>query len=59
MTRNDYFWPGEGDNFSLNLTLWENFVESVQPTGGLFDLDGVAKYRYERYNQCRVENPNM
>lgn len=55
MTRNDYF-TGNGDNFSLNTTLFKMFEES---TGGLFDLPAVAKFRFERYQQCRAENPHL
>jgi len=53
LTRNDYFTHG-GDNFSFNTTLWE---QGVEITGGLFDLDGVADWRYARYLQSKQENP--
>jgi hypothetical protein len=55
MTRNDYF-TGNGDNFRLNTTLFKMFEES---TGGLFDLPQIAKFRGERYQQCRAENPHF
>lgn len=55
LTRNDYFTHG-GDNFSFNTTLWKWFVEE---TGGVFDLKGVAKWRYVRYNQSRRDNPYL
>lgn len=55
LTRNDFF-PAGGDNFSFNGTLFKQMRDS---TGGLFDLDGLAKYRFERYVQCRDENPQF
>ncbi|KAK9413016.1 putative Heme haloperoxidase family profile domain-containing protein [Seiridium unicorne] len=55
LTRNDYFLAG-GDNFDFNGTLFEMMTES---TGATFDLDGLAKYRFERYQQSRVENPQF
>ena len=55
LTRDDYFL-GEGDNFSFNTTLFEMMA---QTTGGIFDLDGLAKYRFQRYQQSRVDNPQM
>lgn len=55
LTRNDFF-PAGGDNFSFNGTLFKMMRDS---TGGLFDLEGLAKYRFERYVQCREENPQF
>lgn len=55
LTRNDYFLAG-GDNFNLNGTLFDMMTES---TGAVFDLNGLAKYRFERYQQSRVENPEL
>ena len=55
LTRDDYFLGG-GDDFSFNSTLWEMMVGT---TGGNFDLDGLAEYRYQRYGQSREENPNL
>lgn len=31
----------------------------TETTGGVYDLKGMAKYRYERYMQSRSENPNF
>lgn len=53
LTRNDYFLDG-GDDFTFNGTLFGMMAET---TGGNFDLDGLAKYRYQRYVQSRQENP--
>ncbi|KAF1960406.1 Cloroperoxidase [Byssothecium circinans] len=55
LTRHDYFTNG-GDNFNFNTTLWEKMTAS---TGGLYDLNGLAKYRYERYVESRTENPQF
>jgi hypothetical protein len=55
LTRDDYFL-GKGDNFNFNGTLFGIMAET---TGGTFDLDGLADYRYQRYVQSRQENPEM
>lgn len=55
LTRSDYFING-GDNFSFNTTLWAQMTNS---TGGLFNFDGLAKYRFERYVDMRKANPNL
>lgn len=55
LTRDDYFL-GDGDNFSMNATLFGMMVES---TGGTFGRDQMAKYRYERYQQSLADNPNF
>ena len=55
LTRQDYFTNG-GDNFNFNTSLWEKMTAS---TGGLYDLNGLAKYRYERYVESRTENPQL
>lgn len=55
LTRNDYFL-GKGDNFSFNTTLWQMMVAT---TGGTFDLPGLAKFRYQRYQQSRQDNPQL
>ncbi|EME40707.1 hypothetical protein DOTSEDRAFT_74297 [Dothistroma septosporum NZE10] len=55
LTRNDYFTHG-GDNYKFNGTL---FGMMTQTTGGNYDLQGLAQYRYERYHQSQVENPNF
>ena len=55
VTRDDYFL-GTGDNFNFNGTLFGMMTET---TGGTFDLNGLADYRYQRYVQSRQENPEM
>ena len=55
LTRDDYFLGG-GDDFSFNGTLFGMMAET---TGGNFDLDGLALYRFQRYQQSRVENPQL
>lgn len=55
LTRNDFFL-GKGDNFNFNGTL---FGMMTKTTGGTFDLEGLAKFRYERYVQSRRDNPNL
>lgn len=55
LTRSDYFING-GDNFSFNTTLWAQMTNS---TGGVFDFDGLAKYRFERYVDMRKANPDL
>lgn len=55
LTRNDYF-THMGDNFSYNKTLFGMMTET---TGGIYDRDGLALYRAQRYNQSLAENPNF
>ncbi len=55
LTRNDYFLAG-GDNYDFNGTLFGMMTET---TGGNFDLDGLALYRYQRYQQSLAENPDF
>ncbi|CAG8953597.1 hypothetical protein HYFRA_00010056 [Hymenoscyphus fraxineus] len=55
LTRNDFFL-GHGDNFSFNGTLYKMMKES---TGGVYNRDNLAKYRYERYQQSLRDNPNF
>jgi hypothetical protein len=55
LTRNDYF-TGGGDNFNYNGTL---FGQMVDTTGGNFDLQGLATYRRQRYQDSRDNNPNF
>jgi hypothetical protein len=45
LTRDDYFLDN-GDNFSFNGTLFRMMTET---TGGLYNRDVLAKYRYQRY----------
>ncbi|KAM3424667.1 hypothetical protein BST61_g6654 [Cercospora zeina] len=55
LTRNDFF-SGQGDNFNFNGTLFGMMTET---TGGNYDLEGLALYRYQRWSQSRDENPNF
>jgi hypothetical protein len=55
LTRNDYFLGG-GDNFSFNGTLFKMMTDT---TGGNYNRDGMAKYRYQRYQQSLKDNPNF
>lgn len=55
LTRNDFFL-GKGDNYDFNGTL---FGMMTQTTGGNFDLNGLADYRLQRYQQSRRDNPNF
>nr|AQA29370.1 hypothetical protein 77 [Fulvia fulva] len=51
LTRNDYF-THNGDNFNFNGTLFGMMTET---TGGLYNLENLAQYRYERYQQSKVD----
>lgn len=55
LTRNDYFLGG-GDNFKFNGTLFKMMTDT---TGGLYNRDNLAKYRYQRYQQSLKDNPNF
>lgn len=55
LTRNDYFLHN-GDNFRFNGTL---FKEMADTTGNNFDLNGLAQYRYQRYQESVATNPNF
>lgn len=55
MTRNDYF-TNDGDNFSFNGTLFGMMTDT---TGGLYNRENLSKYRLQRYEQSRAENPNF
>ena len=55
LTRDDYFL-GNGDNFMFNGTLFGMMTET---TGGLYNRDNLAKYRYQRYQQSLQDNPNF
>jgi hypothetical protein len=55
LTRNDFF-TADGDNFNFNGTLFGMMTET---TGGLYNLEGLAQYRYDRWHQSQVENPNF
>ncbi|KAM3415203.1 hypothetical protein BST61_g10323 [Cercospora zeina] len=55
LTRNDFF-TGGGDNFSFNRTLYDMMSAT---TGGLHDLQNLAVYRGERWDQSVVENANF
>jgi hypothetical protein len=55
LTRNDFFTHG-GDNFSFNRTLFDMMTET---TGADYNRENLSKYRLQRYNQSRAENPNF
>lgn len=55
LTRDDYFL-GDGNNFAFNGTL---FAMMTETTGGLYNRDNLALYRYQRYQQSLAENPNF
>lgn len=55
LTRNDFFTHG-GDNFSFNKTLFDMMTET---TGAYYNREGLSKYRLQRYEQSRAENPNF
>lgn len=55
LTRNDFFL-GKGDNFKFNGTLFKMMHDT---TGGLYNRDNLAKYRYQRYQQSLRDNPNF
>jgi len=55
LTRNDFFTHG-GDNFRFNGTL---FGMMDKTCGSNFDLNGLALYRLQRYNQSVKENKNF
>lgn len=55
LTRNDYF-TGDGDNFSFNGTLFGMMDNTCNSN---FDLNGLALYRKQRYDQSVAENPNF
>lgn len=55
LTRNDFFL-GNGNDFRFNGTLFKMMTDT---TGATYDRDGLAKYRYERYQQSLQDNPNF
>lgn len=55
LTRNDFF-THNGDNYSFNRTLFDMMTKT---TGGNFNREGLSKYRLQRYEQSRAENPNF
>lgn len=55
LTRNDYFLA-DGDNYSFNGTLFGMMQDTCQ---GNFNRDNLSKYRLQRYEQSRNDNPNM
>ena len=55
LTRDDYFLGG-GDDFDFNGTLFGMMADT---TNGLFDLNGLALFRFQRYQQSRRDNPQM
>lgn len=55
LTRDDYFL-GNGDNFSFNGTLFGMMTETCNSN---YDLQNLATYRLQRYNQSKANNPNF
>lgn len=55
LSRDDYF-TSDGDNFRMNATLFSMMTET---TGGLYNLENLALYRMQRYEQSKAENPNF
>ncbi|KAI9056200.1 hypothetical protein LZ554_001128 [Drepanopeziza brunnea f. sp. 'monogermtubi'] len=55
LTRNDYYL-GNGDNVSFNGTLFKMMTDV---TGGVYNREGMAKYRYLRYQESLRDNPNF
>ncbi|KAF2847959.1 Cloroperoxidase [Plenodomus tracheiphilus IPT5] len=59
LTRNDYFLAN-GDNYSFNGTLFQS-MKSVadRVSGGKFDLNALAAYRSQRYDESVQTNDNF
>lgn len=55
LTRNDFF-TSNGNNYQFNGTLFQQMTET---TGGLYNLENLAKYRYDRWHASQAENPNF
>lgn len=55
LTRNDYFLA-DGVNYSFNGTLFRTMTKT---TSGNYNRDGLAQYRYERYQQSLRDNPDF
>ncbi|KAB8760611.1 hypothetical protein FH972_026603 [Carpinus fangiana] len=55
LTRNDFFTHNQ-DNFKMNATLFSMMTDT---TKGLYNRENLALYRYQRYQQSLVENPNF
>lgn len=55
LSRNDFFLDN-GNDFTFNGTL---FGMMTKTTGGLYNFEGMAEYRYQRYQQSLAENPNF
>lgn len=55
LTRNDFF-THNGDDFTFNGTLFGMMDKTCNSN---FDITGLAEYRYQRWHQSQVENPNF
>ncbi|KAN0101466.1 Cloroperoxidase [Hyaloscypha variabilis] len=44
---------------TISIIVADGDLITTKTTGGTFDLDGLADYRYQRYVQSRQENPEM
>ncbi|KAL8792072.1 MAG: hypothetical protein Q9195_005327 [Heterodermia aff. obscurata] len=54
LTRQDFFLTGDDHTFDPSL-----FALMASTVNNLFDRDGLAYYKYLRYNQSRADNPNF
>ena len=58
LTRDDVFFAG--NNYDFNKTLWNQFTAVAKSTsGGLYDINTLAKYRAQRYDDSRRDNGNF
>lgn len=55
LTRNDFF-TANGDNYKFNGTLFKMMTDT---TGGNYNLENLAQYRYDRWFQSQAENANF
>ncbi|KAL9587742.1 MAG: hypothetical protein Q9212_000034 [Teloschistes hypoglaucus] len=55
LTRNDFFLAS-GDDYTFNSTL---FASMASTCANRFDRDGLALYRYQRYQSSLANNPNF
>lgn len=59
LTRSDYFL-NNGDNYSFNGSLFQEMkVVADRVSGGTFDLNALAAYRSQRYDESVQQNANF
>jgi len=59
LTRNDVF-PAKGDNYNFNATLFQQMKDVCASTsGGLFDINCMTQYRFDRYQDSLATNDNF